>query len=283
MSLQGRHFIILQRLTPLIAAIASLPGTPAIAAPKTQQERFAAAFAEAQSDERVVCDAVLPLPTEPTARGVTDDGPRSAASRAGDAALPAAEAEPKAEPDGVLPPRFLASVGVPVLRTQYDTRWRIVQQARLSFECARLVLDRTSPLDSPEQLGVFNRLINQIVRYTEDNGQDEWASAADTLRTGRGDCEDIAILKLQLLMAVGMPEDDVYFTLVHDLPRRRDHAVAVVRVGGRRWVLDSIADGLVDADWAAESYRPVVAFSGARKWLLGTERQAVNLSPVSVR
>lgn len=101
------------------------------------------------------------------------------------------------------------------------------------------------------------------------------ASAADTLRTRQGDCEDVAILKLQLLLALGLPQDDAYFALVRDTMRGRDHAVTVVRLGGRTWLLDSTEDALVGADQAARSYRAVVAFSGTRKWILGTERQAM--------
>lgn len=250
---------------PVIAALLA----PASAA-AASSERFAEAFGLEPAEERAVCDAVLRLPPSPLA---------AAAPESADGLPAAVPLEPERPPA----PKFLASIGIPVKNTQYDARWRDVQEAGLSFECASFVLDRAGPPASAEDLAAFNRLVNQIVRYVEDRERDDWAKAADTLRTGRGDCEDIAILKLQLLMAVGMREEDGYFTLVRDTQRGRDHAIAVVRLGGRSWMLDSTEDGLRDADGTVPSYQAVVAFSGTRKWLLGRERQAISALPVTAR
>lgn len=277
MSLQGRHLSIVGSLVPLATILLA---APAGAAEASQQDRFAAAFDPPPTEPRAVCDAILRLPPSPIV-AVSELGPQAEAAPPED--LPADEAVPEgapAAPEIVPPPRFLASVGIPVLHTQYDARWRSVQESGLSPECARYVLDRQTPPASPQELAEFNRLINQITRYVADGARDEWAIAADTLHSGQGDCEDIAILKLQLLLAVGLPEEDAYFTLVRDTMRRRDHAVAVVRIGGRSWLLDSLDDALLDADQSAGAYQAVVAFSGTRTWLLGTGRQAINAAAI---
>lgn len=277
MSLQGRHFSIVGSLVPLATMLLA---APAGAAETSQQDRFAAAFEPPPTEPRAVCDAILRLPPSPII-AVSEVGPQvEAAPTDGPPADVVAPEEGLAVPEIIPPPQFLASVGIPVLHTQYDARWRSVQESGLSLECASYVLDRETPPASPQELAEFNRLINQITRYVADGARDEWASAADTLRSGQGDCEDIAILKLQLLLAVGLPEDDVYFTLVRDTMRRRDHAVAVVRIGGRSWLLDSLDDALLDADQSAGAYQAVVTFSGTRTWLLGTGRQAINAVPL---
>ncbi len=240
--------------------------TSAIASPTTQEERFAAAFgAPEPGDERAVCDAIPRIPGKPV-----PPTPSEGEATAGNAAAQDVPGGAPATLAAVPAPRFLASVGVPVAHTRYDDRWRDVAEAGLSFDCASFVLDRTGPPASREELAAFNRLVNGIVSYVEDAGPDAWAPAADTLRTGRGDCEDIAILKLQLLLAVGLPEDAAYFTLVRDTMRQRDHAVLVVRLDGHGWALDSIDDALLDADREAPAYQAVMAFSGAGKWLLGS-------------
>lgn len=264
----------LRLVAPLVVLLSVMSGTlPANAA----EPEYPEASTEPPAKARAVCDAVLRVPPRAAEAEIV---PLAVTSPPDDAAFP--PEQPDAGTSGVPevvppppPPRFLASVGVPLQHTPYDQRWQAVQQSGLSYECASFVLDRTIPLGSFEDLADFNRQINGRVRYAEDSGSDAWAEAADTLWSGQGDCEDIAILKLQLLIAVGVPEDDIYFTLVRDGLRRRDHAVAVVRLGGRSWVLDSLDDALRDADQAVPAYQAVMAFSGERKWLLGTERHAL--------
>ncbi|HTI66705.1 MAG TPA: transglutaminase-like cysteine peptidase, partial [Caulobacteraceae bacterium] len=85
---------------------------------------------------------------------------------------------------------------------------------------------------------------------------------------GRGDCEDFAIAKMQLLAAAGVPTRDMYLTLVRDLRRQEDHAVLVVRLGEGAYVLDSDADTLLRSD-ELHRFRPVVAFSENGRWIFG--------------
>lgn len=161
--------------------------------------------------------------------------------------------------------------------SQYDERWRAVREAGLSAECAHAILGNLGKPDSANALAAFNRTVNGRIRYADDSkaGQaDSWAPASQTLASGAGDCEDFAILKLQLLLALGVAEQDVYLTLVRDTVRKRDHAVVVVRSSGRATLLDSVSDLPIDAD-ADTGYRPVIAFSGAQTWLLGTQRAGI--------
>jgi predicted transglutaminase-like cysteine proteinase len=99
-----------------------------------------------------------------------------------------------------------------------------------------------------------------------------WTSAAQTLSRGKGDCEDYAIAKLQLLRRAGYAEKDLYLVILHDALRRADHAVLVARAGDRLLVLDNGTDRLFDSYEMAD-YRPIVTFSGNRVWTHGYRRE----------
>ena len=122
------------------------------------------------------------------------------------------------------------------------------------------------------QVGEVNHWVNARISFASDESSqgksDDWAGASRSLRAHRGDCEDYAVTKLQILRAVGFSEDDLYLVIVHDLVRRADHAVLAVRVGGELKILDSQTDELLDGQ-AAQDYRPIVSYSGHHAWVHG--------------
>jgi transglutaminase-like putative cysteine protease len=87
---------------------------------------------------------------------------------------------------------------------------------------------------------------------------------SETLSHGRGDCEDFAIAKRAMLRAAGVPERDLYLVVLKDLSRRADHAVLVVRAGGRFLVLDNGTDRIVDSADVAD-YKPMLTFAADGK------------------
>ena len=88
------------------------------------------------------------------------------------------------------------------------------------------------------------------------------------MRTGRGDCEDFAIAKMQLLRALGHQAATLYFVVAQDLVRRQGHAVLVVRHHGAMLMLDSNSNRIQDATQRAD-YRPILSFSANRAWIHG--------------
>jgi predicted transglutaminase-like cysteine proteinase len=157
-----------------------------------------------------------------------------------------------------------------------DRRWRKVAKApatAVSNAFSAGLADRKSI----EQLEAVNRYVNGRVKFIDDIRQygvdDHWTTAADTLRRGRGDCEDYAIAKLQLLRSAGFAERDLYLVILHDALRRTDHAVLVARAEGRLLVLDNGTDRLFDS-YEMPDYRPIVSFSGNRAWAHGYRREA---------
>lgn len=182
-------------------------------------------------------------------------------------------------------PDVFGSVALSVGRTPLDGRWRKVAGQRIGGTAAAFAaaLRGRDPLD---RVTAINRYVNGRVQFVDDSRQygreDHWVAAADTLRRGRGDCEDYAIAKLQMLRAAGVADRDLYLVIAKDLVRRADHALLVVRAGGRMLVLDNGTDRILDADEAGD-YRPVLTFAAGGAWTHGYRRPvATPLAPLTM-
>jgi predicted transglutaminase-like cysteine proteinase len=164
---------------------------------------------------------------------------------------------------------FLASKRLAVRHTSFDPSWNRVQRAALSKGA---VPSLSAGASSSAKLAAVNAWANSRIRFVEDSTlygkADYWASAAETLRARAGDCEDIAILKMQVLAAAGVPRSDMYLTLARDLVRNADHAMLIVKADGRYWLLDNSTDRLLDAS-ESHDYRPIMSFGTSQKWLHG--------------
>ena len=178
-------------------------------------------------------------------------------------------------------PNVFGSVALAVSRTPLDYRWRKVERARVGGAPAAYAAALRNR-DALERLDAVNRYVNDRVTFTDDVRQyrtaDLWSSAGETLRRGRGDCEDYAIAKLQMLRHAGFADRDLYLVVVKDLVRRSDHAVLVVRAEGRMLLLDNGTDTIADAD-TAQDYRPILSFAAGRVWTHGYQR---SLPPVAI-
>ena len=177
-------------------------------------------------------------------------------------------------------PDVFGSVALRVAHTPLDGKWHAVENSSVGASAARFAgaLRGQDPL---KRLEAVNWYINRRVRFVDDSRQfgraDVWSTAADTLRRGRGDCEDYAIAKMQMLRRAGIAERDLYLVIVKDLVRRADHAVLVARADGRMYVLDNGTDEVLDSE-SVSDYRPVLSFSAAGEWTHGYRVQP----PVSI-
>jgi predicted transglutaminase-like cysteine proteinase len=178
-------------------------------------------------------------------------------------------------------PNIFGTVALAVPHSPLDYRWHKVEHARVTGAPAAFAsaLRNRPALD---RLDAVNRYVNARVTFTDDRRQyrtaDLWSSASETLRHGRGDCEDYAIAKLQMLRNAGFADRDLYLVIVKDLVRRADHAVLVVRAEGRMLLLDNGTDRVADAA-NAQDYRPVLSFNAGHVWTHGYQRA---LPPVTI-
>ena len=185
--------------------------------------------------------------------------------------------------DGALSgrPDLFGTVALQIGHTPLDARWRAVEHASLKGAPARFAaaLKKVGPI---EQLRLVNRYVNDRVQYEDDQSRfgrpDVWSLANDTLRSGRGDCEDYAIAKLQLLRAAGFSQRDLYLSIVHDLVRRADHAVVVARADGHMYVLDDGTSEVLDARVVTD-YRPMLTFASYGEWTHGYRIDAPQATP----
>lgn len=172
------------------------------------------------------------------------------------------------------PENFLGSARLPLRRTSFDAQWDRVRSAGLSSRALSSLAPRGGT-PTRAMLAAVNAWSNGHIRYEEDRdlyGQaDYWATASTTLRRGAGDCEDIAIVKMQALAALGLPRSDMYLTIARDTVRNADHALLVVRLEGKYWLLDNATDTPLDAAMSYD-YRPIMSFSTSGKWLHGYAR-----------
>jgi predicted transglutaminase-like cysteine proteinase len=170
-------------------------------------------------------------------------------------------------------PDVFGSTAVRIGQTPTDAKWRAASHSggqlppAWSSEAARL-----SRLHGVERLSAVNAWVNHAVAQSSDRsvyGQsDHWANVSETAQRGRGDCEDYAIAKMQLLKAAGVDADDLFLAVVFDLIRRSDHALLLARLDGVFYVLDSPLDRVMRAD-DVRDYRPIVTFSAAKTWVHG--------------
>lgn len=171
-------------------------------------------------------------------------------------------------------PDIFNSVAMPIGQTALDARWNRVGSAGVSGRAASFAATLRDR-DERSRLEAVNAYVNARVAFTNDSRQfgvaDRWSSANETLARGRGDCEDYALAKLAMLRRAGFADRDLYFVVLKDLARRADHAVLVVRSGGRFLVLDNGTNRLFDSAQLGD-YRPVVTFSAGQRFTHGYRR-----------
>jgi predicted transglutaminase-like cysteine proteinase len=184
-------------------------------------------------------------------------------------------------------PDIFGSVALRVGHTRLDARWQRVAHSPVGGPAAKFAAGLRGK-DSVERLEAVNWYVNKRVHFVDDSVQygrpDVWAAASQTLARGRGDCEDFAIAKLQMLRRAGVSDRDLYLVIVKDLVRRADHAVLVVRAAGHMYVLDSGTDRLLDSE-TVNDYRPILTFAANGSWTHGyrVDQPTVNIASAETR
>ena len=166
---------------------------------------------------------------------------------------------------------ILGSRMVPIGRTSFEAQWTRVSAARTDL-APTLAAISGPKADRADLIASVNAWVNRSIGHAEDRDlfgrSDYWADAATTLRLGRGDCEDFALLKMELLAAAGIKREDMMLTLARDLIRRRDHAVLVVKTEDGFVMLDNVGSAPLDGS-QSHGYRPVMSLGAKQSFLHG--------------
>ena len=176
---------------------------------------------------------------------------------------------------------FLGTERVKIGKTRFDREWKRVARKTLSRADLSAAIGGV-PAERPALLGQVNSWVNRSITYRGDVGGDKWADAKSTLRTRKGDCEDYAILKMQMLAAAGVMREDMMLTLARDTMRRVDHAVLLVKDGGQWVMLDMQSDRVAPAG-ADYGYKPVMSFAGNGSFLHGKRHSPENAAAGAAR
>jgi predicted transglutaminase-like cysteine proteinase len=182
-------------------------------------------------------------------------------------------------------PDVFGSVALAVSRTSLDDKWLPVAGAgrlKSSGPWSAFLADARH-LSRAAQISAVNSWVNARNNYVEDARQygmmDYWANAAQSLSRGRGDCEDYAIAKMQMLRALGVPAGDMYLVIARDLVRRIDHAVLAVALNGDLLVLDNETNRILRSD-EIRDYRPLFSFNAHKRWTHGYRIEQPAAAPV---
>jgi predicted transglutaminase-like cysteine proteinase len=93
----------------------------------------------------------------------------------------------------------------------------------------QLLLESAKGEDNRALLERVNRFVNRSVSFVSDQHawgqQDYWATPAQTLGRGMGDCEDFAIAKYFSLVSLGVPSEKLRLTFVKALKQNQAHMV----------------------------------------------------------
>jgi predicted transglutaminase-like cysteine proteinase len=173
------------------------------------------------------------------------------------ARLEPAAAPPKSEPetDSLFGVRADLVVGGVVVNEWTDVKAEIAREFETLAHCrannacspaAQKLIDLSAEGDGRSgraKVGWINRAVNLAIIPTSDEAQwgvaDRWSAPFETLQTGRGDCEDYAIVKYLALLEAGVSEDDIKLIIVNNNFSNEDHAVLAVRVDDDWLILDN--------------------------------------------
>lgn len=144
-----------------------------------------------------------------------------------------------------------------------NEKWRemLVRHARHQPAWAELAAP-VSEKSAVDQVIFAHRFFN---RYRRDKDlrlwqrDDYWASPAEFMAMGAGDCEDFAIAKYFLLRALGFPEESLRL-MVATLADGTAHMVLLVSLMGKVLVLDNLEPNpiVIRAD---DTYQPLYAMT----------------------
>jgi predicted transglutaminase-like cysteine proteinase len=122
------------------------------------------------------------------------------------------------------------------------------------------------------RVGLINRAVDLAIGPASDEARwgvaDHWSAPFETIESGRGDCEDYAIVKYAALVESGISRNDVKIVILKNAFPSEDHAVVAVRVDGQWLILDNRTLTLVrDMDVTRAVPEFVLDNEGARRFV----------------
>lgn len=121
--------------------------------------------------------------------------------------------------------------------------------------------------DKLTQIKQVNEYMNKaayIIDQTNWGEDDYWATPGEFLAKF-GDCEDYAIAKFMSLRLLGFANDEMRIVAVKDLNLKVGHAILIVFLDGKTYVLDNQIKQVVEAG-VVRHYQPVYSINATAWW-----------------
>ncbi len=152
-------------------------------------------------------------------------------------------------------------------RAKMDGSCKTTKMNKCHYNVWMAFLKKTSKLDKMSQIKEVNRYMNQAKYITDKNNwgkKDYWSSPGEFFARF-GDCEDYAIAKFLSLKLLGFKSDEIRVVAVKDLNLKVGHAIMVVFLDGKPYVLDNQIKQVVAAN-TIKHYQPVFSISLDTWW-----------------
>jgi predicted transglutaminase-like cysteine proteinase len=175
-------------------------------------------------------------------------------------------------PDGDIAERWRAVKADIGLEQEVLARCRAQQACPLVAQSLLDIVAEGADYTGRARVGMINRAVDLAIKATSDEAQwgveDHWSPPLETLQSGRGDCEDYAIVKYVALLQAGLSRDDVKIVILRNLLPNEYHAAVAARVDGQWLILDNRWLALVpDADVVRSIPEFVLDEDGARRFV----------------
>lgn len=156
---------------------------------------------------------------------------------------------------------------------------RVAPDCHLTNDCTvkdwQALLASGQSLPRHEQLELVHAWANKV-QYVEDITNwamaDYWQTTDEFFARG-GDCEDYAITKYFGLKQLGFVAEDMRILVLFDKQLQLHHAVLLVNLDGKVWMLDNQkSSAVLFSD--AEHYRPIYSINEQNWWIHKTPQPA---------
>lgn len=164
------------------------------------------------------------------------------------------------------------------------TRLNFVEsQAQARSENLQTLMQSLKNAPIQTKLNRVNYFFNQNIRYTSDlknhGVTDHWQTQAESLKLGKGDCEDYALAKYQALKDLGVPEKELHVFYVKNRNNIAHMVLLHTDSQNRSQVLDNESSLVLPLD-KRKDLRPVYGFNqgelvlanGPEGWLSGDHK-----------
>ena len=185
----------------------------------------------------------------------------------------------------VVAPNLSGTLTIPIKAERYLDGWERARRDDSADPQMQALIAPARRLSRLQQISYIQAAVFQRVHWrsdaTEWGAHDYWASAAETLQHGYGDEEDRAIVKMQALRSLGVPNRDLYLTMGRDKVGG-PITVLIVRSGRRLFVLDDLGGAPIPAE-RREGFEPMVTLGYGGSWIHGYRVARGSPSSVAAR